>query len=69
MDAPSRSWVATTARTQESEGRVAAAFSATLLHDIWAESEVLCLATWVTVLHQDIGDSSGILGGDTSAAL
>ena len=29
---------------------------------------MLCLKTSVTVLHQDIGDTSGGLGGDTSAA-
>jgi hypothetical protein len=32
-------------------------------------SEVLCLWTWVTFLYQDIGDASGVLGGDTSAVL
>jgi hypothetical protein len=30
---------------------------------------VLCLWTWVTFLYQDIGDASGVLGGDTSAVL
>ena len=34
-----------------------------------ARSDVLCLATWVTVLYQDIGDTSEVLGGDTSAVL
>ena len=36
----------------------------------WAlDRVVLCLRTWVTVLYQDIGDTSGVLGGDTSAVL
>jgi hypothetical protein len=39
------------------------------VHTLGLGSGLLCLATWVTVVHQDIGDSSGILGGDTSAIL
>ena len=36
----------------------------------WTSDPVVsCLRTWVTVLHQHIGDTSEVLGGDTSTVL